>query len=271
MDLNKQVYQPDRKNNPLFGLFLFLVSVILWILTTPFGFLYGIFHALFTKGLRGLGNYFLEIAVSLDQLGNVTMQHLLNDIWAKKGGYKFGNRDETISSALGRNHQLRRLTVLGKVTERSLHYIDPEHAFNSIDYYVEPTIQIIEKLAWIHLVEGKLFCIRRKEDRLYQIPGGVWEGNQLDALVLISQIKNDLGVSLQPSNMDFIGIFEAPADGRRAVLFERKNCYYGKFEGAMRPSQEIVEQAWLNYSDHTKVSQVDALIFDFLRDKGKLT
>lgn len=71
--------------------------------------------------------------------------------------------------------------------------------------------------------------------------------------------------------MEFIGIFEAPADGRRAVIFERKNCYYGNYEGAMGPNQEIVELAWLNYADHTKVPQVDALIFDFLKNEGKLT
>ncbi|MGB5275215.1 MAG: NUDIX hydrolase, partial [Flavobacteriaceae bacterium] len=97
MILKKQVFQPDKKASPFIGLLLFFISIFLLLITGPFGFLYGLFHALFTKGIRGLGEYLLQIAISIDQLGNVMMQHLLNVLWIKKEGYRFGNRDETIS------------------------------------------------------------------------------------------------------------------------------------------------------------------------------
>ncbi len=124
--------------NPIIGLLLFSISIILILTTGPLGLIYGFFHTLFSKGFRGIGEFLLKIAISVDQLGNVIMQHLLNLLWVKKGGYTFGNRDETISSALGKNKQKNTLTGLGKSIDKILDIIDANHSLNSIDYYIEP-------------------------------------------------------------------------------------------------------------------------------------
>ena len=138
MIFKKQAQEPSKKVNPIIGIILFLISIILLLTTGPLGFLYGLLYGLFTKGFRGLGEYLLKIAVSIDQLGNVMMQHLLNLLWVKKGGYRFGNRDETISSALGKNKAQGTLTAFGKAIDAILDLIDPNHSLNSIDYYVQP-------------------------------------------------------------------------------------------------------------------------------------
>ncbi|WP_394970407.1 hypothetical protein [uncultured Croceitalea sp.] len=127
-----------KKTNPLIGLLLLLISIVLLLTTGILGFIFGFLQQFFTKGLKGIGEYALKIAVSIDQLGNVVMQHLFNIIWIKKGGYKFGNRDETISSALGKNKQLNTLTGFGKAIDKLLDFIDPNHSLNSIDYFIEP-------------------------------------------------------------------------------------------------------------------------------------
>ena len=134
----KQDSKFDKKVNPFIGLLLFCISIVLIIFTGPLGLLYGFFHTLFTRGFTGIGEFLLKIAISIDQLGNVIMQHLLNLLWIKKGGYKFGNRDETISSALGKNKQNNTLTGFGKSIDKILDIIDANHSLNSIDYYVEP-------------------------------------------------------------------------------------------------------------------------------------
>ncbi len=127
--------QTQRKANIFIGLLLFLVSIVLFIITTPIGFLYGFFYRLFTGFLKGLGGYFLEMAVSIDQLGNVIMQHILNLLWIKKGGYTFGNRDETISSVLGKNKVQNTLSGFGKLIVSILDAIDPNHVLDSIEYF----------------------------------------------------------------------------------------------------------------------------------------
>jgi len=127
-----------KKVNPIVGLLLFSISIILILTTGPLGLIYGFFHTLFTRGFTGIGAFLLKIAISVDQLGNVIMQHLLNLLWVRKGGYKFGNRDETISSALGKNKQNNTLTGFGKSIDKILDIIDANHSLNSIDYYIEP-------------------------------------------------------------------------------------------------------------------------------------
>lgn len=129
---------PDKKVSAFIGLILFVISLILMALTGPLGFIYGIFHALFSRGFSGIGEFLLRIAISVDQLGNVIMQHLLNVLWVKKGGYQFGNRDETISSVLGKNKKNGNLTRLGIAIDKILDFIDPNHSLDSIDYYVQP-------------------------------------------------------------------------------------------------------------------------------------
>ena len=134
----KKASAPNQKVSPFIGLLLFIISIVLVVLTTPLGFIYGLFHNLFAKGFTGIGEYLLQIAISIDQLGNVVMQHLLNVLWIQKGGYRFGNRDETISSVIGKNKQLNTLTWFGKNMDRILEFIEADHSLNSIDYYVQP-------------------------------------------------------------------------------------------------------------------------------------
>tara|TARA_R110000868_G_scaffold21640_10_gene89821 strand:+ start:21340 stop:22155 length:816 start_codon:yes stop_codon:yes gene_type:complete len=270
MILKKQTYQPDRKANPLIGVLLFFVSIILLVITAPLGFIYGLFHSFFTKKITGIGEYFLKVAISIDQLGNVLMQHFLNVLWIKTGGYKFGNRDETISSALGRNKQLKTLTGFGLFIDTILDKIDPNHSLNSIDYYVEPTEQIIDKLAWIHIENYQILSTRSKGIAKYYIPGGKREEGESDYEALLREIKEELQVDLNIDSLAFIGVFEAQADNHEPGILVRMTCYSGDYAGKLIPDSEIEELVWLNYEDKNMISEVDQLIFDYLYHKGSL-
>ena len=136
--IRKQTGEEKKTVHPAIGLLLFLVSIVLLVFTTPLGFVYGILRTVVKSGIKGIGEYFLQMAISIDQLGNVIMQHLLNALWITADGYKFGNRDETISSALGRNKKMGTLSGFGKAMDSLLDFIDPNHTLDSIDYYIEP-------------------------------------------------------------------------------------------------------------------------------------
>lgn len=127
-----------KKANPFIGILLFFISIILFTITTPIGIIYGFLYKLFTKSISGVGDFCLKISISLDQMGNVLMQHLLNELLIVKGGYKFGNRDETISSVIGKNIEKNTLSYFGKRLNSILDFIEAGHSLNSIDYYIEP-------------------------------------------------------------------------------------------------------------------------------------
>ncbi len=271
MIFKKRPQRPDSKTHPLIGLLLFLISILLLVVTGPLGFVYGLLHSLFTRGLKGMGEYLLQIAISIDQLGNVLMQHLLNLLWIQPGGgYPFGNRDETISSALGRNKRNGTLSMFGRWMDALLDRIDPNHSLNSIDYYIEPSGQIIEAVSWVCLEEGRILCSRTKGKTHYYIPGGKREEGESETQALIREIQEEMGVQLRPESIVPLGVFEAQADGYPPGIQVRLSCYLSGYDGTLKPVSEIEELVWLSYRDRDLVAPVDQLVFDFLRQRGDL-
>jgi hypothetical protein len=119
------------------GIFLFIIAFILGSIFMALGMLYSIIRVWIRQtrkdGYKSFNDYFTRMARSIDQMGNVACQHLFNDILIKKGGYRFGNEDETISSVLGKNQLTNTLTWLGRRLNGLLHWMDRNHSINSIE------------------------------------------------------------------------------------------------------------------------------------------
>jgi hypothetical protein len=129
----------ERQQKGLFlSVILFLTATILLLTTAIFGIVYALFYLPFTKGQK-LSQYFIDVALVLDQSGNVIMQHALNAILLKNAaeGYRFGNKKETISSVIGKNQLLHNLSVTGKCLNSILDFLDPHHAMDSIQHDVK--------------------------------------------------------------------------------------------------------------------------------------
>jgi hypothetical protein len=117
---------------------LFCIAIILLIFTAPIGFFYALLRQLLFGKLKTLNVFFLEVAIAIDNTGNVIMQYLLNDLLLIKRPttYYFGNKKETISSVIGKNSLTNTLSPLGKALNAFLNWIDKDHSFNSIMYDV---------------------------------------------------------------------------------------------------------------------------------------
>lgn len=125
---------------PLYkSLLLFCIAFILFFTTAPFGFLYAVLRQSWAKRVHSLSVYFLELALALDNAGNVLMQHVLNDLLLIRDEktYLFGNKMETISSVIGKNLVTHTLSPLGLALNTFLHWIDKDHSLNSINYEVK--------------------------------------------------------------------------------------------------------------------------------------
>ena len=107
------------------GLFLFLLA---WALFLPLSLLNFLAVAIKFKDL----GYFKSSAVNLDRFGNFEFRTLFNLVLKKKGGYEFGNFEETISSVLGKNQRDNTLSRTGKVLVWILDMIEKEHCKKSI-------------------------------------------------------------------------------------------------------------------------------------------
>jgi len=131
-------------------------------------------------------------------------------------------------------------------------------------------MNIIDKVAYLHLIEGRILSTRSKGKDKYYIPGGKREGNESDLETLYREVKEELSVDIIPESAQLYGIFEAQAHGKAEGVIVRMICYTADFVGQLQADSEIAEIVWLNYKDINNVSPVDKLIFEDLRLKGLL-
>jgi hypothetical protein len=135
----KNNFMISTSRMPLYkSLLLFCIAFVLFFTTAPIGFLYAVIRQSLVKRVHSLSVYFLELALALDNAGNVLMQHVLNDalLIRNEKTYLFGNKMETISSVIGKNLLSQTLSPTGLALNSFLHWIDKDHSLNSINYEV---------------------------------------------------------------------------------------------------------------------------------------
>ena len=101
-----------------------ILFLIAWLLLLPLTIIN--FFLVHDKG------YFLSTAKSLDVWANYEFRTLWNVALVLDGGYQFGVKYETISSALGKNQYLKSLSKKGKILAFILDIFEKNHCKNAI-------------------------------------------------------------------------------------------------------------------------------------------
>lgn len=121
------------------GAILFILSIILTIIFGVIGLIVSVLYYLITlkwvSGIKAINDMFLQIAISIDQTGNVLCKTLFNKTLIQLGGYSFGCRMHTVSYVLGKNKETNTLTKLGKALVWILNIIDKGHVEKSVKIY----------------------------------------------------------------------------------------------------------------------------------------
>ena len=126
----------------------------------------------------------------------------------------------------------------------------------------------IDKIAFIYLKNGKILSTLSKGKDAYYIPGGKREGSETDEETLIRECKEELTIDILKDTIKYYGTFKAQAHGKAEGIIVKMTCYIADFKGTLKPSSEIEEIKWLDYSNlNVKISPVDELIFKDLYDK----
>lgn len=110
-----------------------IMAMILFPIGLIFTFVINLYKRQWKLSFRRLDDQFLSIATAIDASGNVVCKDLFNLCLKQKKGYEFGNRKETVSSALGKNQRDVTLTGLGNFVALILDKIDKNHCLKNID------------------------------------------------------------------------------------------------------------------------------------------
>ncbi|MFE2408485.1 MULTISPECIES: NUDIX domain-containing protein [unclassified Kitasatospora] len=132
------------------------------------------------------------------------------------------------------------------------------------------TNTVIDKVAWIRVEDGRLLAARTRGRELYYLPGGKPEPGETDEQALVREVREELGVALDPATVTPLLITRAPADGKPAGTVVRTACYTADHTGVPAPHGEIAEIAHLTHGDHPRASPAARQVLDHLAATGLL-
>jgi len=109
---------------------LLIIALLLSIILFPIGFIWALFRA---GSLDNYSLYLLDFAKMIDRTGNFVMSYMFNDLLITQNGYKYGQKDETISGVTGKNYINHTLTGMGDTLANTLDDIQQKHVEKAID------------------------------------------------------------------------------------------------------------------------------------------
>lgn len=112
---------------------IFIRDIVLFLLAWGLFLPLSIVNFVIVACRGGAKGYFFSSAVALDKYANRELRTLWNSTLRTSEGYPFGNVEETISSALGKNERDGTLTLIGRLLAWILDKIDRDHARKSIN------------------------------------------------------------------------------------------------------------------------------------------
>ena len=139
-------------------------------------------------------------------------------------------------------------------------------------------MRVIDKVAWVHLVNGRVLSTRSRGKDTCYLPGGKREPGESDEACLRREIKEELGVDLDPQSLRKLGTWESQAHGNPAGVRIVMPCYEAGYTGELRASAEIEEEfsgdklqnEFKRLEKGSAASNVDARLLELKQKMGML-
>jgi uncharacterized protein (TIGR00730 family) len=118
----------------------------------------------------------------------------------------------------------------------------------------------VDVVAWVHVQDGRLLTVRTHGKERFYLPGGKREPGESDPAALLREVREELGVELDPSTLRCHDIVVDKADGFAAGRQVRMVCYTATHTGEFRPAREIAELRWSTPADTPHLAPATAQI-----------
>lgn len=128
-------------------------------------------------------------------------------------------------------------------------------------------------VAWVCLRDGLLLHVRTRGNAAFYVPGGKREPGEEDVAALLREVREELGVLLDPASVTLAATIVAPAHGAHAGRQLRMLCFFADplpASPAPAPASEIAEMRWLARSDGALTAPADIELMQQLFERGLL-
>lgn len=121
---------------------LLVFARLLSIVFSGLGFIYTMIAL---NGEEERSRYIINLALSIDQLGNTSASELLNDVFCKSGysnEVRYGDPDQTISYVTGSLYLSNSLTRSGALFNYMLNKVDKRHTLKAVELEENRTVKL---------------------------------------------------------------------------------------------------------------------------------
>lgn len=130
---------------------------------------------------------------------------------------------------------------------------------------------VIDKLALLHIENGKVLMTRSKGKDVLYFPGGKREAGETDQQALIREIKEELGVELSPETLEYVNQFRTQAHGKPQGTILQTTYYQGQFTGQPQPLSEIEAIGFYDSNvDPALLTDMGKVVFAWLKENNMI-
>lgn len=128
----------------------------------------------------------------------------------------------------------------------------------------------IDSVSWILVRDRTLLSVRTEGKQKFYLPGGKREPGESDVQALCREIREELGVELDPMSFSLFAVLDEQADGYSDGRRVHMTAYTARFRGELAPGREIAELAWLSSADADRCPPAGRRVLRMLADAGRI-
>jgi 8-oxo-dGTP diphosphatase len=123
--------------------------------------------------------------------------------------------------------------------------------------------------AWVCVRDRRVLVVRAADSDAFYLPGGKPEPGETFAGAAAREVREEVGIALDPADLTLFSEILAPAHNRPPGTEVRLICYTGGTTGATPvPANEIAELAWFSTAEADRCAPAIRIVLEQLTTAG---
>ncbi|MFE3459997.1 NUDIX domain-containing protein [Nocardiopsis aegyptia] len=127
---------------------------------------------------------------------------------------------------------------------------------------------VIDALAWVHVHEGRLLCVRSRGRDLLYVPGGKRDPGESDEAAVAREAREEVSVVLRPGTFRRVAVIDEVAHDQAPGTRVRMACYAAEHDGEIRADHEITGLEWIGFADRDRCAPAVRRLVEILHAEG---